>query len=81
MVVHRVEFTIEPFVEARPGLHVTAPIEELRTMGIDVTVGPFGSECTIEPSRSSTVVAVIVRAAFENGASHVNLDVTGDRES
>ena len=31
--VQRIEFTIEPFVEADPGAHVTAPVEALRERG------------------------------------------------
>jgi isopentenyldiphosphate isomerase/uncharacterized protein YqgV (UPF0045/DUF77 family) len=75
-VVQRVEFTVEPFVEGNPGRHVTAPVEELRALGIDVEMGPFGSECITPTSTTHEAVAAIVRAAFANGATHVNIDVT-----
>jgi uncharacterized protein YqgV (UPF0045/DUF77 family) len=73
--VQRVEFTIEPFHEGEPGLHVTAPADALRAMDIDVEVGPFGSSCQVGDGRVSDVVAAIVRIALEHGASHVNVDV------
>lgn len=73
--VHRIEFTIEPFVEGRPGPHVTAAIDAAGALGYDVEVGPFGSGCIVPPERSADVVAAVVRAAIENGADHVNIDV------
>lgn len=75
-LVHRVEFTIEPFVEGRPGVHVTAPVDALRELGVEVDVGPFGSGCTAPAERSAEVVAAVVAAAFRHGASHVNIDIT-----
>jgi uncharacterized protein YqgV (UPF0045/DUF77 family) len=78
--VHRVEFTIEPFVEGRPGPHVTASIDALRALGVDVEIGPFGSACHVDPGRTSEIVSVLTATALANGASHVNIDVTaGDR--
>lgn len=73
--MHRVEFTIEPFVEGRPGPHVIAAIDAARTLGHDVEVGPFGSGCIVPASDTADVVAAVVRAAMANGADHVNIDV------
>jgi hypothetical protein len=73
--VHRVEFTVEPFVEGNPGRHVTEPLEALRALGIDVDFGPFGSGCVTSTERAGDVVAAIVSAALANGATHVNIDV------
>jgi isopentenyldiphosphate isomerase len=73
--VHRVEFTVEPFVEGSPGRHVTEPLAALRALGIDVDFGPFGSGCVISTERAGEVVAAIVSAALSNGATHVNIDV------
>jgi len=73
--VQRVEFTIEPFNEGQPGQHVTAPVDTLRAMDLDVEVGPFGSSCIVDDERASEVVAAVVRIALEHGASHVNVDV------
>jgi uncharacterized protein YqgV (UPF0045/DUF77 family) len=71
-----VEFTIEPFVEANPGEHVTAPVEALQAMGLDVEVGPFGSGCDVPAEQIGDVVGLIVRVAVEHGATHVNVDVS-----
>jgi uncharacterized protein YqgV (UPF0045/DUF77 family) len=73
--VQRVEFTIEPFVEAAPGDHVTAPVDALRSLGIEVEVGPFGSSCTVPSDRVGDVVATISRIAVEHGATHINVDI------
>lgn len=73
--MQRVEFTIEPFHEGRPGRHVTAPTDALREMDVDVEVGPFGSSCVVADDRTGDVVATVVRLAIEHGASHVNVDV------
>jgi uncharacterized protein YqgV (UPF0045/DUF77 family) len=73
--VQRVEFTIEPFNEGVPGRHVTAPADMLRSMDVEVEVGPFGSSCVVDDDRAGDVVAAVVRSAIEHGASHVNVDV------
>lgn len=74
--MQRVEFTVEPFVEGQPGRHVTAPVDAVRELGIDVEFGPFGSECVAEPTRTPDVVAAIVRAAIDNAATHITIDIT-----
>jgi len=73
--VHRVEFTVEPFIEGNPGRHVTEPIEAVRALGVDVDVGPFGSGCVTSSEQAGDVVAAIVSAALSNGATHVNIDI------
>lgn len=73
-MVH-VEFTIEPFVEDRPGTHVVAAIDAAREHGADVEVGPFGSGCSVAEDEAGTVVGAIVAAAVANGASHVSIHV------
>ncbi len=74
--VQRVEFTVEPFVEGQPGRHVTASVDAVRALGVEVEFGPFGSECTAETERTADVVAAIVRAAIDNAATHVTIDIT-----
>ncbi len=74
--VQRVEFTIEPFVEAKPGPHVTAPVDALVELGIEVDIGPFGSGCDVPSDQIGNVVAAVVRTAIEHGATHVNVDVS-----
>jgi isopentenyldiphosphate isomerase len=73
--VQRVEFTIEPFVEAQPGRHVTAPVDALAEMGVEVDVGPFGSACEVGDDLAGDVVATVVREAIGNGATHINVDI------
>lgn len=74
--MQRIEFTVEPFVEGRPGPHVTAAIAAVTDLGHAVEVGPFGSGCEVPSDVAADVVAAVVRAAFANGADHVNVDVT-----
>lgn len=76
MAVQRVEFTIEPFVEAHPGDHVTAPIDALAAIGITAEIGPFGSGCDVPSDRIGDVVATVVRTAIQHGATHINVDIT-----
>jgi uncharacterized protein YqgV (UPF0045/DUF77 family) len=74
------EFTIEPFVPARPGPHVTAAVDAARSLGLTVTMGPFGT--TVRGPSESVLTGAdrIVRAALAHGASRVSLQFlrTGD---
>lgn len=74
-LVHQVEFTIEPFVEGQPGEHVLAPIDAVHDLGVTVEFGPFGSSCVTRAEQTPDVVAAIVRAALEHGATNVNVDI------
>jgi len=76
--VAHVEFTIEPFVEGRPGPHVTAAIEAARDRDVEVDVGPFGSSCTVDLVGVGELVGSISDAAFANGATHVTVHVARD---
>ena len=73
-----VEFTIEPFVEGRPGPHVTAAIDAARHRDIEVEIGPFGSSCTVAIEGVGALVAAVSDAAFSNGATHVSVHVARD---
>lgn len=75
MIVQRVEFTIEPFVEGQLGAHVTEAIAAVRALGIDVELGPFGTGCSVDEGQAAAVVAAVVGAALANGATHVNIDL------
>jgi uncharacterized protein YqgV (UPF0045/DUF77 family) len=74
--VHRIEFTVEPFVEGQPGPHVTSAVSAARALGVEVEFGPFGSGCDANAEQSPDLIAAIIRAAFDNGATHVNVDVS-----
>lgn len=73
--LHRLEFTIEPFEEGRPGRHVTAPIEALRNHGYAVEFGPFGSVCDVPAADVGSAVGLLVESAMAAGASRVNVDI------
>ena len=70
-----VEFTIEPFVEGRPGPHVTAAIAAAEARGLTVDIGPFGSSVVLELADVGDVVAAVSDAAMANGATHVSVHV------
>ncbi len=70
-----VEFTIEPFVEGRPGPHVTAAIAAAAARGLDVEIGPFGSSVIVELTEVGAVIGDLSDAAMANGATHVSVHV------
>jgi uncharacterized protein YqgV (UPF0045/DUF77 family) len=70
-----VEFTIEPFVEGRPGPHVTAAIAAAEARGLDVEVGPFGSSVIVDLTEVGGVIGALTDAAIANGATHVSVHV------
>jgi hypothetical protein len=73
--VQQVEFFIEPFEEGRPGPHVTAAVDAVTAAGGAVDFGPFSSTCQADDSEMPGVVAALLTAAFEHGATHVRLSV------
>ncbi len=70
-----VEFTIEPFVEGRPGPHVIAAIAAAEATGFDVEIGPFGSSVAVDLADVGSVIGALTDAAMANGASHVSVHV------
>jgi len=76
--VAHVEFTVEPFVEGRPGPHVAAAIDAARAAGADVEIGPFGSSCEVDLGDVGSLVGSITDAAMGNGATHVTVHVARD---
>lgn len=71
-----VEFTVEPFVEGKPGPHVTQAVSAVEQHGITVDFGPFGSTFTVEVEAMPEVIATMMRAAYSNGATFVNVSVS-----
>lgn len=67
------EFTIEPFVEGRPGPHVLSAIEAAQALGFEIDFGPFGSSCNVPTAQAAEVAKAVLDAAFANGATHVSL--------
>lgn len=70
-----VEFTVEPFVEGRPGPHVTGAVAAVEAHGIAVEFGPFGSSFTVDVGAMPAVVADMMRTAYDNGATIVSVSV------
>lgn len=73
-----IEFTIEPFVPAEPGPHVTASIEAAEAIADSVEVGPFGTTASGPGERIGAIARAVIDAAVSNGASRVSLQVTID---
>jgi uncharacterized protein YqgV (UPF0045/DUF77 family) len=69
------EFTVEPFVPARPGPHVTAAIEAAEGLGLEVDVGPFGTTVRGPAAAVLDGAGRIVREAMRHGATRVSLQV------
>jgi uncharacterized protein YqgV (UPF0045/DUF77 family) len=70
-----IEFTIEPFIPARPGRHVTAAIDAARELGLEVTIGPFGTRASGAAADVLTGADRIIRQALTNGATRVSLQI------
>lgn len=70
------EFTIEPFVPARPGPHVVAAVEAARALGLAVTMGPFGTRVVGDSADILAGADRIIRAALTNGASRVSMQIS-----
>ena len=71
-----VEFTIEPFVDGEPGVHVTAAVAAVEAHGIAVDFGPFGSLFSVDAKSLPVVVGDLLRVAYEHGATFVNIAVS-----
>ena len=71
-----VEFTIEPFVDGEPGVHVTAAVAAVEAHGIAVDFGPFGSLFSVDTESLPVVVGDLLRVAYEHGATFVNIAVS-----
>lgn len=71
----RVELTVAPFVEGRPGPHVRAAQDALAASGLVVEVEPFATAVSGGTDDVLAAVGAAVRAALAAGASSVALDV------
>lgn len=71
------EFTVEPFVDSKPGPHVKAAIAAATAdPELTVDVGPFGTLVSGEDKRVLAITQEILTAAFSTGASRVSLQLT-----
>jgi uncharacterized protein YqgV (UPF0045/DUF77 family) len=71
----RVEFTVEPFEEGKPGPHVQATFDAVVGDGVDLDVGPFGSSFEADATVAARVLARVVEAAFGAGATRLSCQV------
>ena len=69
----RLELLIEPFKENAPGPHVTAVMELLAEHDFKVDMGPFSTTVDGELSHLADVAPHIYRAAFDAGATSVQM--------
>jgi uncharacterized protein YqgV (UPF0045/DUF77 family) len=72
----RAEFTTEPFHgEGEPPAHVTAALAAVRTAGLDVEFGPLGTAVSGDEDAMYGALASVFRAAMDNGATRITLQV------
>jgi uncharacterized protein YqgV (UPF0045/DUF77 family) len=70
-----VEFTVEPFIEGRPGPHVRAALAAASSGGAEVDFGPFGTSLRGTDDQVLTTLDAVVRAAMGAGATRVSVQV------
>jgi len=72
----RAEFTTEPFHgEGEPPAHVTAALDAVRTAGLEVEFGPLGTAVSGDQDTLYDALPSVVRAAMDNGATRITLQV------
>jgi uncharacterized protein YqgV (UPF0045/DUF77 family) len=79
--VLRLEFIVEPFVDGRPGPHVTAAVTAVEAQGFTVEFGPFGSSVDVPASEIGAVARALLDAAYGNGATHVSMHVQSEADA
>jgi uncharacterized protein YqgV (UPF0045/DUF77 family) len=76
MTATRVEFTVEPFMEGRPGPHVQAAFDVVAADGLMLDVGPFGSSFEADASVAARTLGRVLEAAFAAGATRLSCQVS-----
>lgn len=74
-MVLRVEFTIEPFVEGKPGPHVLEAIAAVEAVGLAVEFGPFASSFSAPSAQVAEAVSALISRAYGAGATHVSVHI------
>lgn len=69
------EFLVAPFVEGKPGPHVTAAVDAFDRRGLVVDIGPFASSVVGDLDAMADAIADMVRAAMAGGATSIQLRV------
>ena len=80
-MVLRVEFTIEPFVEGKPGPHVLEAIAAVEAVGLAVEFGPFASSFSAPSAQVAEAVSALISRAYGAGATHVSVHIESVVES
>jgi uncharacterized protein YqgV (UPF0045/DUF77 family) len=73
--VLRVEFTIEPFIEGKPGPHVLEAIAAVEALGLAIDFGPFASSFTAPRAEVAEAVSALINRAYGAGATHVSVHI------
>ncbi len=73
-----VEFVIEPFTEDSPGQHVVSGIAAMEALGLNVTMGPFGSTVTGDVANVSDAIGPMIASAVKGGAKRVLIELVVD---
>jgi len=75
----RAEFMVEPFEVGSPGPHVCAAVDAVRRVGLEPSIGPFGT--TIEGEAETVIEAVkqLMDAAISEGATRISLQIETPR--
>ena len=71
----RLEVLVEPFRENDPGPHVVAAVQALTDAGLGPDMGPFATTGEGDLDVVISTVSNMLRAAFENGATSVQLRI------
>jgi uncharacterized protein YqgV (UPF0045/DUF77 family) len=71
----RVEFTVEPFVDGKPGPHVMAAVEAVQAAGFAPDIGPFGTVIEGDAADVTDAVSAMIAAARWAGAERVSLQI------
>lgn len=76
----RLEFFVEPFTEGRPGPHVSAALQAVKDLGLEVEVGAFSNITTGEAELLVKAAGAMLRDALHSGATRVSIQFSnGDQ--
>jgi hypothetical protein len=67
-----VEFTVEPFIEGKPGPHVTRAVAAVEARGLTVDFSLFGSSFEVEVASMPEVVADAMGVSHITVYNHLN---------
>ena len=70
-----IEFLVEPFVEGKPGDHVTAAINAFTSRDLEVEFGAFASTTTGPLEAIGPAVGAMIVDAISAGATAINVQV------